>query len=1158
MLLRKKERPVSASGKLETSTLSSILNELREPAVSADPLFRRAQTSLGGPRLQAASLVSAGNVSETQEEIPQLPEWLIKELLKGQQRSHSIGLMENISDTEGVRHRVDSSRSQWKGKIEKLVTMEQLQKIYTAFQEFESIGHKSLDLENFKHTLKKCMGSHNATDEQIEKLFMKIDYSATGRIQWHDFCTYMYLGYAEQDESSTRLKETTFSLPTTIKQIPHGEPILRICSLSDSTLVTAQEDGTISFWSPELNLKRSKMVFDKTQKKSKWLMDFTVMTPYNKLILGTGDRELQLYENSNFEPYLQISGLEAIPLNVDYCYTNHDECIILYGDDQGCINILLLHSVGETLRTWKKLPKLENLPNISLQNAALSPNVTYIRWKVHGDWITQLNYYDSIKAVISASSHEPTALVVGCVLGATNVEQQMKEMKAHRRDSKAKKVQAVLGAPSHRAEGDQVVFRVHKGVKAFAFSKKNNLIVTGGMDRIIRMWNPYMSGRPTGMLRGHMAPIFYVHISEEDKIFSISTDNTVKIWHIEDQTCLFTACAKNSGIKGEISACHYVSGTRLLCLATDTLAVLRLRSRLPSDPCMVTSHKKPVLCCKFNKVFRHVVSCSEDSVVKVWDFESGKHVFEFGNAHGSSAIACLTFDPSGRRLITGGRDGCLKIWNYNSGQCLKTLKGGKKPTCWQMVGKVMYIIGVGWDRRINLFYDSPDNMHHFQNPQARWKDDINRVHKEDILCIAQCPPYFLATSSYDGEIIVWNMVSGHLCHKFHTPVTPATVGTKSIDGTVTRLIFLKTRALKFESAAACLVSNGPQECSAASSQNRMQTVTIRPDVPADWGMAAKILIQFTLQEARRGRIGGGHHSHRARLSACLRASPLAWHAVEETAAMEWVPLPNLRTRHPQIAAPRAGVPFCRPLPRRNSLIRSIAVTADDSYLYVADEDGYVYIHDIKEYALWYPETEAPKYVTHWRAHLKQILSLEVIDEDNVLLSCSADHNVRLWSLQGEYIGTFGQPEPWEIFTPSSWKHPRVPYEVLIDPQSMPFHHLLEDQSPGMQIMDQDRITQETSTPKEGRDTSQSSQGTVTDEDIKEEIHQQLYAQVSSRRLKYERSKHLNKRVHRRGASTYHAINYYEIESFPGNCDKPDLSVLGIDIFSANYQGVAEP
>ncbi|XP_054830137.1 WD repeat-containing protein on Y chromosome-like [Eublepharis macularius] len=998
----------------------------------------------------------------------------MKELLKGQQRSHSIGLMENILESENQR--ASPSRSLWKGKIEQQVTLEQLQKLHAAFQELEINGLKYLDIENFKHTVKKCMGSHNANEDQIETLFMKIDYSASGKIQWHDFCTYMHLEYTGQDESSARLKGTTFSLPATIQDIPHGDPVLRICSLSNSTLITAREDGTISFWSPQLKQKRSKMVFEKTQKKSKWLMDFAIMTPYNKLILATGDRELQLFEISNFEPYLQISGLEAIPLNLDYCCTDPDECMILYGDDQGCVNILLLRSVGELLRTWKKLPKMEHLPNISLAHAALSSNVTYIRWKVHGDWVAQLNYYDSIKAIISASSHEPTALVIGCIVGATNIEQRMKEIKEHRKDSKARKGQASLGTPSSRAEGDQIVFRVHKGVKTFAFSKKNNLIVTGGMDRIIRMWNPYMPGRPTGMLRSHMTPVFYVYISEEDnKIFSMSTDNTVKIWDIQDQNCLFTACSKNNGLKGEISACHYISSTRSLCVATDTLAVLHLRLCSPLDPNLVISHKEPVLCCKYNKVFRHVVSCSEGSVIKVWDFESGKNLFEFGNAHhGGSAITCLTFDPSGRRLITGGRDGCLKIWNYNNGQCLHTLKREDKceeicDCAYVEVNRNKYIIGVGWDRKINMFYDSTDNFHHLQKPQAHWQDDISHGHKEDILCIAQCPPTLLATSSYDGEIIVWNMISGHICHKFHTPILPSSVNTKTfqaVDGSVTQVLFLKTRAVKFESAASSLISNGPEG-----------------------------YIYF-------------------------------WSLFSEN------PLVTRFTPS-----------------REKSLISSIAVTADDSYLYAADEDGYVYVYDIKEYALQDIEPSAPKYVKHWRAHLNLVLSLEIIDEDNILLSCSADRTVRLWNLVGEYIGTFGQAEPWEIFTPASWKHPMVPYEILLDPQSMPNHPVLGGESFGTQITDKEEKTQEAENP--------SPRLSQVIDDMKEEINKQFSTQAPSRRLKHERSKLLNGLVSHGRPNTYHSINYYEIDNFLGNCEKPDLSVLGTDIFSAHYQGAAE-
>uniref|UniRef100_A0A8C8SMR6 WD40 repeat domain 95 n=1 Tax=Pelusios castaneus TaxID=367368 RepID=A0A8C8SMR6_9SAUR len=438
-------------------------------------------------------------------------------------------------------------------------------------------------------------------------------------------------------------------------------------------------------------------------------------------------------------------------------------------------------------------------------------------------------------------------------------------------------------------------------------------IVTGGMDRNIRMWNPYMPRRPTGMLRSHTAPVCFLSISAEDaKIFSISTDNTIKV--LLCTSCLFTACSRTSGLKGELTACHYMPGTRSLCVAADTLALLHLRLRPPPETHLIVSHKEPVLCCKYNKEFRHVVSCSEGSVVKVWDFETGKHLFEFSGAHGDSAITCLTFDVTGRRLITGGRDGCLKIWNYNNGHCLNTLKSDK---CAEICDCTYVEGGINLVTRTKIF----DDLYHLQKPQPYWQDDINCGHKEDILCIAQCPPTLLATSSYDGEIIVWNMISGHIYRKLHIPFPTDRADTETVDTSITQLVFLRTRTVKFESTAASLISNGPQ-----------------------------------------GRV--------------------------------------------------------------KSHISSITVTADDSFLYAADDGGYVYVYSIKDYALQDPERGPPKCPSC------EYIFLYITFFGLVFFIC-----------------TFGQAEPWEIFTSASWKHPRVPYEILIDPQSMPLHPMLGE-APG--------------------------------------------------------------------------------------------------------------
>ena len=36
-------------------------------------------------------------------------------------------------------------------------------------------------------------------------------------------------------------------------------------------------------------------------------------------------------------------------------------------------------------------------------------------------------------------------------------------------------------------------------------------------------------------------------------------------------------------------------------------------------------------------------------VIKLWDFETGMAIFDYGEAHGDSAITTMSFDSTGRR-----------------------------------------------------------------------------------------------------------------------------------------------------------------------------------------------------------------------------------------------------------------------------------------------------------------------------------------------------------------------------------------------------------------------------------------------------------------------------------------------------------------------------
>ncbi|KAJ3591327.1 hypothetical protein NHX12_009273, partial [Muraenolepis orangiensis] len=119
---------------------------------------------------------------------------------------------------------------------------------------------RSLDERTFGLIMKKCLGLHNANNAHMQGLFMKIDYMRQGKIAWEDFCTCMWLYRVqrEREDIATRGKQTAFSLPAKIKPLAHREPVLRIRTISDSTIVTLREDGDGQYWSSELQIQKTK------------------------------------------------------------------------------------------------------------------------------------------------------------------------------------------------------------------------------------------------------------------------------------------------------------------------------------------------------------------------------------------------------------------------------------------------------------------------------------------------------------------------------------------------------------------------------------------------------------------------------------------------------------------------------------------------------------------------------------------------------------------------------------------------------------------------------------------------------------------------------------------------------------------------------------
>ncbi|XP_071951711.1 cilia- and flagella-associated protein 337-like [Antedon mediterranea] len=1063
-------RPTSANAKLQSYyTVPNNFDEVR-PATAAGGLVYNGDRP--GHKLQSTKsrqgLTSACWTTRQEDDFGKIDTQVRRLSISG-----ADGIAdrqeENAYTTKRTRIQTAQILTGSKIKIEERISLEHLHKLKQSFLEVNKNG--TLSLEQFQAVIKNSLGLRGKLNEdQVTALFMKIDSSSEGFIAWDKFCTYMQLEYEEKEDSYLREKEVVFQLPATSHPMPHRENVLRVCNMSDGTFVVVSQDGAISFWNGAMELKRTRSVMvdqNTSRQKPKWITDFILMPQYNKFILGTGDREIQFYELSTFEPYCQISGLETTPLKLAYCATGYDECLIIFGDSEGCINIIIIKGAGETLRTWKKMPKTDGIASVTLEKVAHSPLTKFLRWKVHNDWVAEVRYYDEIRMIISCSNNENTALVIGNTVGSTHVESQLREIREMTKspdtaERKAKIAQQNYAQARRHLDNDQLVFRIHKGVKTFDFSKKKNVIVTGGMDRIVRIWNPYVPVKPTGMLRGHNAPITGLFIAtDEDRIFSISQDKTVKVWDIKDQACMLTVRPKSHKIRGDIQACHYNSVVKCLAVATSTdqMAFLGLKIKVQMHADIAITHKEPVLCAKYNSSFQHIVTCSEGSVVKLWDFETGNAVFEFSQAHDDQAITCMTFDVSGRRLITGGRDGRLKVWNYNNGHCLKRLERFEgfeevSDVVYVEMNKNRFVLSVGWDRRINMYSDSMDDFRHVQNPLPKWTDDVKNGHREDILSVAACAPSLLATSSYDGEVIVWNLVSGHIyCHLFSPPDSEYDHQQLDGDNSIRKLVFLCSRVS--DKFSAQLVASGPRGC-----------------------------IHFWNVYN-----GGILHS---KFQVNKKQCPLSF----------------------------------------------LVVSSDNKKLLSGDAQGFVNTYNIEGYCDGVKESDPPETLASWRAHVESITCMDLVEGSDVVITSSNDCTVRLWTTGGHYIGTLGQTETWDIYNPSTYIHPMVPYDVLVDPLSMPSHPVLNTKSSTEDVIRADSEDGDslngTSSTDEAEVTSMSFNSRFTfhydDTMIANELKTKPFDNSCGKRLRHERLK-VNPKD-RGGQNAYQQLKCFNLDDTP--------------------------
>ncbi|XP_062601746.1 WD repeat-containing protein on Y chromosome-like isoform X1 [Saccostrea cucullata] len=934
-----------------------------------------------------------------------IPSQLYAKILKEKDRIHNADSDEESSFS-------DKDKTQ---RLEEQIKLHHLHQLMKAFQEHkpddivkqagsayfpakvEKRTPGAMNLEEFKATVAQVLRTHEY-EEYLEKLFTKLDTSLDGYVDWNEFCTYMLLLYRENDYMRTK-REIPFLVEPKLRHIVHNrqEQTTKIVATTGTVrYITISKEGVVNVWQPSLNYVEKYYSITNEENDSSgqkrrfktWVTDAIFLPNCNKLVIGSTSRDIRFYDcstNQHFEEF-QLFAMSDVPYCFDYWYdvkNPSNPSKLIFGVDTGYIHTMTFKKpVSQLFETpFKNDEGVQKIFWSEIEKGQQSQFVAHEKIS-HGDPTLQV-LPDIVKQVMYLPDND-------YIISSTSSAQQ-----------------SLVISPADRKEFKKsYVFNIDKGIESFDHNKNLNIMVTGSLDHMVRIWNPYVTSKPMAVLQGHATGVIGVKIHEGlVQVFSYSKDAVIKVWDIKEHSCLQTVVLKfPSSIHGRMPEhgtfpmhMQPAPHNALLVTCNDYIGMLKLGNISQPKNLDAVTHDSQLCGAIYNKTFKQIVTGCDSSNVAVWELESGNKAIVFSNAHGDEEITCMAFDESYRRLLTGARNGTIKVWNFQNGHNLHKLE----PVSEAEVTGIFpcadrkIIIAVGWSRKIAQYDDSdPDNMYIPAN--LHWKG--GQIHQDDILAMDHAPPNYLATGGYDGEIAVWD--------------------------TETEKMIIRLR--KGQQADILKKIEAIKEMSVLSKNSTTTESQMSVD---DHPLSPTKVPRPNSRHRKSHRVPRGQPSPVDKLlflptRLTSKTSDAAMLISSEAGYLHWWALFGAKHEVGYFYAPDT----------KDESVLGLCTNPSNDTLYTGDTSGNIKVWDISGYCRHAEERRiktSPELLESWKAHDSSIVSLEYIEHEdgNYIVSASTDQAARLWSTEGHYVGTFGQKKSWNLKNKSTWMHPKTPWST---------------------------------------------------------------------------------------------------------------------------------
>ncbi|XP_076665272.1 WD repeat-containing protein WDY isoform X2 [Andrena cerasifolii] len=700
-----------------------------------------------------------------------------------------------------------------------------------------------------------------------------------------------------------------------------------------------------------------------------------VMPDVQIVCTSSTECDLRFYDTvaKKFDLRVLISGIESAVTCMSYYFSTNikEDSYILLGDMRGSVKIISFNSIDRG--PFKQEPKRDTsfIRYESVLKGGLHGLKIAEYKSVHTDWVKQVAYYNSLRCFVSSSRCNVCSLLVS--------------------DLTTSRI--------------QYKFKVNMGVSCFTLCEESQTLVTGGPDCIVRVWNPFVTRRPSSTFQGHHTPISALVTQNSGKrVYSLSKDRCIKVWDVLAQSCIQTYTGLPAEL-GEHTAITIVYNTlnHKMIIASAVIAIIVCEPVVNEETSDGYTHTKPVSCVLYNHLYKVIVSTGTDSCIIVWDPWLGTRLYLVTHAHSQFLygqyndieITAACFDESEQLLATGARDGTLKIWNFNTGTCLRNMAVDYQCEITSLAWLENRILCSAWNRQVVEFATSDTNI---------YKKSWGVRHTDDILCSAAWFPQVLATASYDGEIILWRLETGQPFRKYkvndptsrfsvryerntkaHEPKKPKEVVKEQFNFKWSKY----TAASKHQESALNIVR--------IVAVRAMIFLSARPVGPRVGTLLVSLdsgLIQVWTHHA-----AGGF----------LEAFSVI-HTVGDCA----LSLATDRDNHFLVTGHNAGyikvwhlVNYLVPDPPEVSMP---LLRLEFPFLWKGKIDGRAK-RAVRDQPL-------PLLLSSVRGHMNSVTSIQLIPDARIVVSGSTDHTVRLWTLGGRYISTFGTIKSWSPILPT--------------------------------------------------------------------------------------------------------------------------------------------